>query len=127
MFKKIHVSSEAPAPIGPYSQAVEVNNMVFCSGQIALDARSGDVVKGSIVDQTQKVMANINAVLKSAGLTFANVVKTTIFLVDMNDFSAVNEVYSQFFRDAPPARSTVAVAGLPKNVKVEIEVIAMRL
>lgn len=127
MFKKIHVSSNAPAPIGPYSQAVEVNNMVFCSGQIPLDAKTGEIVKGTIVAQTQKVMANIDAVLSSAGLTFANVIKTTIFLTDMNDFSAVNEVYSQFFRDAPPARSTVAVAGLPKGVNVEIEVIAMRL
>lgn len=127
MFKKIHVSSDAPAPIGPYSQAVEVNNMVFCSGQIALDAKTGEVVKGTVVDQAEKVMANIQAVLKAAGLTFSNVIKTTIFLTDMNDFSSVNEVYSKFFRDAPPARSTIAVAGLPKGVKVEIEVIAMRL
>ncbi len=127
MFKKIHVSADAPAPIGPYSQAVEVNNMVFCSGQIALDAKTGEVLKGSVVEQAEKVMANIQAVLKSAHLTFANVIKTTIFLTDMGDFAAVNEVYAKHFHEAPPARSTIAVAGLPKGVKVEIEVIAMRL
>lgn len=127
MFKKIHVSEFAPAPIGPYSQAVEVDGLVFCSGQIPLDAVTGQVVGANVTEQTKKVMANIEAVLKAAGLTFANIIKTTIFLTDMADFAAVNEVYASFFRDAPPARSTVAVAGLPKNVKVEIEVIAKRL
>ena len=127
MFKKIHVSADAPAPIGPYSQAVEVNNLVFCSGQIPLDAKTGEVLKGSVAEQAEKVMVNIQAVLSAAGLTFANVIKTTIFLTDMNDFAAVNEVYAKRFKDAPPARSTVQVAGLPKGVNVEIEVIAMRL
>jgi 2-iminobutanoate/2-iminopropanoate deaminase len=127
MFKKVHVSNEAPAPIGPYSQAIEVNNMVFCSGQIPLDAKTGEVLKGTASEQAEKVMQNIQAVLKSAGLTFANVIKTTIYLTDMKDFAAVNEVYAIYFQDAPPARSTVAVAGLPRGVNVEIEVLAMRL
>ena len=127
MFKKIHMSSAAPAPIGPYSQAVEIDGLVFCSGQIALDATTGQVVFGGVAEQTRKVMANIEEVLKAAELSFANVIKTTIFLRDMSDFSAVNEVYSSYFRDAFPARSTVAVAGLPKDVRVEIEIIAKRL
>jgi 2-iminobutanoate/2-iminopropanoate deaminase len=127
MFKNCHRSEDAPAPIGPYSQAVEVDGFVFCSGQIALDAKSGQVVQGGVPEQTKKVMQNIEAVLKSANLTFANIVKTTIFLIDMNDFSAVNEIYGSYFKEAPPARSTVAVSGLPKGVRVEIEVIAKRL
>lgn len=127
MFKKVHCSNEAPAPIGPYSQAVEVDGFVFCSGQIALDAKSGQVVEGGVLEQTQKVMMNIGAVLKSAGLDFSNVIKTTIFLTDMSDFASVNEVYASYFHELPPARSTVAVAGLPKGVKVEVEVIAKRL
>ncbi len=127
MFKKIHVSENAPAPIGPYSQAVEVDGMVYCSGQIPLDAKTGQVVTGSVTEQTKKVMANIEAVLKAADLHFSNIVKTTIFLTDMNDFSSVNDVYAGYFESAPPARSTVEVAGLPKGVSVEIEVIAKRL
>lgn len=126
MAKRIHLSKEAPAPIGPYSQAVEVDGLIFCSGQIALDAQSGQVVGQTVAEQTQKVMANIQAVLAAADLDFSKVVKTTIFLTDMNDFQAVNEVYGSYFKDQPPARSTVAVAGLPKGVKVEIEVIAKR-
>ncbi len=127
MFKKCHVSENAPAPIGPYSQAVEVGGFIFCSGQIALDAKTGQVVSGGVSEQTKKVMQNIEAVLSSAGLTFSNVIKTTIFLIDMNDFASVNEIYAGYFKDAPPARSTIAVSGLPKGVKVEIEVIAKRL
>jgi 2-iminobutanoate/2-iminopropanoate deaminase len=127
MFKKVHVSNQAPAPIGPYSQAVEVDGTVYCSGQIPLDAQTGEVLKGSATEQAKKVMANIEAVLKSADLSFSNIVKTTIFLTDMNDFGAVNEVYGAYFQDKPPARSTVQVAGLPKGVNVEIEVIAKRL
>lgn len=126
MFKKIHLSVDAPKPIGPYSQAVEVDGLIFCSGQIALDAKSGEVVTGGVAEQTKKVMANIFAVLKSADLDFSNIVKTTIFLTDMKDFSAVNEIYGSYFSTFPPARSTVAVAGLPKGVNVEIEVIARR-
>jgi 2-iminobutanoate/2-iminopropanoate deaminase len=127
MFKKVHKSDQAPAPIGPYSQAVEVDGLIFCSGQIALDAQTGEVIKGSVKDQTKKVMMNIEAVLKSAGLNFNHVIKTTIYLTSMSDFADVNEIYGGYFRELPPARSTVAVAGLPKGVQVEIEVIARRL
>jgi 2-iminobutanoate/2-iminopropanoate deaminase len=127
MFKKVHFTETAPAPIGPYSQAIEIDGLIFCSGQIALDAKTGQVVNGGVTEQARKVMTNIEAVLKSANLTFANVVKTTIFLTDMADFVAVNEVYGSYFRENPPARSTIAVAGLPKGVKVEIEITAARL
>lgn len=127
MFKTVHFAKEAPAPIGPYSQAVEVGGFVFCSGQIPLDAKTGAVVQGPIAEQTLKVMSNIEHVLAAAKLDFSNVVKTTIYLTDMADFAAVNEVYAKYFNDTPPARSTVAVAGLPKGVKVEIEVLAKRL
>ena len=126
MAKKIHITKNAPSPIGPYSQAVEVDGLVFCSGQIPLDAKSGQVVEGSPGEQTEKVMENIEALLENAGLQFSNVVKTTIFLTDMAFFNEVNEVYGKRFKEAPPARSTVAVKGLPKGVKVEIEVIAKR-
>lgn len=124
--KKIHITTEAPAPIGPYSQAVESGGFLFCSGQIALDPKSGDVLQGGVAEQAELVMKNINAVLTSAGLGFENVIKTTIFLTDMADFPAVNEVYGRYFSNEPPARSTIAVAGLPKGVKVEVEVIARR-
>ena len=124
--KKIILSQDAPAPIGPYSQAVEVNGFIYCSGQIALDAKSGDIVGENVEDQTKKVMSNIEAVLKAADLTFQNVFKTTIFLKDMDDFGKVNAIYAEAFTDEPPARSTVAVRTLPKDVMVEIEVIAAR-
>lgn len=126
MSKKIHLTKQAPAPIGPYSQAVEVNGLIYCSGQIALIPESGELVQGGVKEEAEQVMKNIEAVLKTADLKFSNIVKTTIFLRDMNDFAAVNEVYGKFFTSEPPARSTVAVAGLPKGVKVEIEVIAAR-
>jgi 2-iminobutanoate/2-iminopropanoate deaminase len=124
--KKIIETKKAPAPIGPYSQAVEVNGMLFCSGQIALDPMTGQVNTGSVGDQTELVMKNIQGVLEAAGLGFEHIVKTTIFLTDMADFPAVNEVYGKNFKSAPPARSTIAVAGLPRGVKVEIEVLAAR-
>ncbi|HRK08693.1 MAG TPA: RidA family protein [Pseudobdellovibrionaceae bacterium] len=124
--RKVHESKQAPAPIGPYSQAVEVNGMVFCSGQIPLDAGTGQMVGQTVSEQAEKVMQNISAVLSSADLTLQNVVKTTIFLTDMNDFASVNEVYAKHMRDNKPARSTVAVAALPKAAKVEIEVLAVR-
>ncbi|MEK6555169.1 MAG: RidA family protein [Bdellovibrionota bacterium] len=123
---KIHSSENAPAAIGPYSQAVEANGFLFCSGQIALDPKTAAVVAGGVKEQIQQVMKNVAAVLHGADLQFSNVVKTTIFLTDMNDFATVNEVYGSFFKTNPPARSTVAVAGLPKGVKVEVEVIACR-
>ncbi|MDX9732315.1 MAG: RidA family protein [Bdellovibrionales bacterium] len=123
---RIHESKSAPAPIGPYSQAVEVNGFVYCSGQIPLDPASGEIVGKSVGEQTEQVMANIKAVLTAADLTLASVVKTTIFLTDMADFQGVNEVYSKHMGATKPARSTVAVAGLPRGVKVEIEVLAAR-
>ncbi len=126
MSKKIILTQDAPAPIGPYSQAVQMGNFVFCSGQIALDPVSGQVVGGDVKGQAVQVMKNIEAVLKAADMKFENVIKTTIFLTNMNDFTAVNEIYGQYFKTQPPARSTVAVAGLPKGVQVEIEVIACR-
>jgi 2-iminobutanoate/2-iminopropanoate deaminase len=124
--KKIVHTENAPAPIGPYSQAVESGGFLFCSGQISIDPKSGQVLNGSVGEQAELVMNNIAAVLKAAGLGFENVVKSTIFLTDMGDFPAVNEIYGKYFKSEPPARSTIAVAGLPKGVKVEVEVIASR-
>ena len=124
--KTIYRTAKAPAPVGPYSQAVEAGGFVFCSGQIAIDPNSNQVLTGPIEEQAKQVLENIGAVLKETGLGFQNVVKTTIFLANMNDFSTVNEVYARYFTEQPPARSTVAVAGLPKGVHVEIEVIAKR-
>ena len=124
--KKIILSENAPAPIGPYSQAVEVNGFLYCSGQVPLDAKSGEVVGENIGEQTEKVMQNISEVLKAADLTFDNIIKTTIFITDMASFQELNAVYAKYFKNEPPARSTVAVRGLPKNVLVEIEVLACR-
>ncbi len=124
--KKVILTQNAPAPIGPYSQAIEVGNLVFCSGQIALDPMTGQTLSGDVKAQTELVMKNVEAVLKAAGLGFQNVVKSTIFLTNMADFVSVNEVYGRHFKENPPARSTVAVAGLPKGVNVEIEVIATK-
>jgi 2-iminobutanoate/2-iminopropanoate deaminase len=116
----------APAAIGPYSQAVRVGNLVFCSGQIALDPKSGQLVgDGDVVAQTRQVMANLGAVLEAAGTQLSRVVKTTIFLIDMGDFSAVNQVYGDSFASAPPARATVEVRRLPRDARVEIEAIAV--
>jgi len=125
MLKRVVKSNNAPAPVGPYSQAVWSNNFLFCSGQIPLDAKTGQMVKGPIKEQTIKVMENISEVLKAGNCTFENVVKTTIFLKNMNDFSSVNEVYASYFKNDPPARSTVQVSELPKSADVEIEVIAI--
>lgn len=122
----IHESKQAPAPIGPYSQAVEMNGFVFCSGQIPLDPVSGQVKGETVAEQAEQVMANVKAVLTASDLGLKNVVKTTIFLTDMADFQAVNEVYSKHMGETKPARSTVAVQGLPRGVKVEIEVLAAR-
>lgn len=124
--KKIILTERAPAPIGPYSQAVEVNGFIYCSGQIAIDPAKNEVIQGDVRAQAELVMKNIGGVLEKAGVSFQNVFKTTIFLTDMKDFTAVNEVYGQYFKENPPARSTVAVSGLPKGVQVEIEVIAHR-
>ena len=122
--KKIISTNEAPGAIGPYSQAVRSGNFLFCSGQIPLDPKSGQIVPGDIAAQTRRVLDNIAAVLRAEGLTFDNVVKTTIFLTDLGDFQTVNEVYGSYFKQSPPARSTVQVSALPKGAKVEIEAIA---
>lgn len=124
--KKVIRTENAPAPIGPYSQAIDCGGFVFCSGQIALNSKSGEVLKGSVAQQTELVMKNIEAVLGSAGLSFNHIVKTTIFLTDMNDFPVVNEVYGRYIKNDPPARSTIAVSALPKGVNVEIEILAHR-
>ncbi|MGE0526934.1 MAG: RidA family protein [Bdellovibrionales bacterium] len=124
--KTIHKTDKAPAPVGPYSQAVEAGGFLFCSGQISIDPLTDRVLTGPIQEQTRQVLENVRAVLENAGLGFRDVVKTTIFLTDMADFAAVNEIYAQYFNEDPPARSTIAVAGLPKAVRVEIEVIAKR-
>lgn len=124
--KRIVLTQDAPAPVGPYSQAVQLGDILFCSGQIAIDPRTNEVMKGSIPEQTELVMKNIKAVLAAASMDFSHVVKTTIFLTDMNDFAAVNSIYAKSFVGEPPARSTVAVSALPKGVNVEIEVIASR-
>jgi 2-iminobutanoate/2-iminopropanoate deaminase len=123
--KKIISTSEAPAAIGPYSQAVRSGRFLFCSGQIPLDPKSGQIVSGDITAQTRRVLDNIAAVLRAEGLTFDNVIKTTVFLTDLGDFQTVNEIYSSYFKQEPPARSTVQVSALPKGAKLEIEVIAV--
>jgi 2-iminobutanoate/2-iminopropanoate deaminase len=121
---KIISTDDAPAAIGPYSQAIQAGNLLFCSGQIALDPVSGEIVAGGVREQAEQVMKNITAVLSAAGSSFDDVVKTTIFLVDMNDFATVNEIYGRYFTGHKPARSTVAVQSLPRNVLVEIEIIS---
>ena len=115
----------APAAIGPYAQAVKANGMLFTAGQIPLDPATLEVVGTTVAEQTEQVMRNLDAVLTAAGCTFAHVIKTTVFLRDMSDFAAMNEVYARVFGDAKPARSTVAVAGLPRDVRVEIELVAL--
>jgi 2-iminobutanoate/2-iminopropanoate deaminase len=123
--KKIISTSEAPGAIGPYSQAVRSGSFLFCSGQIPLDPKSGQIVSGDIAAQTRRVLDNIAAILKAEGLTFDHVVKTTIFLTDLADFQTVNEIYASYFNQTPPARSTVQVPALPKGARVEIEAIAV--
>ena len=125
MSKHEHVlTHHAPKPIGPYSQAVMTGHELYCSGQIPIDPATGDLVTGDIAAQTERVIENLGAVLCAAGYTFADVVKTTLFLVDMNDFAAVNKVYEKYFDLGKPARSTVAVAALPRGARIEIDCIA---
>lgn len=126
MEKKIINTSEAPAPIGPYSQAVRTGSMLFVSGQVAINPATGNVEAKNISEETQQVMKNLSAILHEAQMDFNNVVKTTIFLSDMSLFTVVNEEYAKHFSGDYPARETVAVKGLPKNVNVEISVIAAR-
>jgi 2-iminobutanoate/2-iminopropanoate deaminase len=126
MEKKIIETNQAPAPIGPYSQAVQAGNLLFVSGQVPINPSSGNVEATDIKGETTQVMENLRAVLTTAGYDFSNVVKTNIFLTDMSLFAAVNEVYGSYFTSDFPARETVAVKGLPKNVNVEISVIAAK-
>lgn len=119
-------TDDAPAPIGPYSQAIQAGSELFCSGQIPIDPRTGEMIEGDASAQADRVLRNLGAVLQAGGMSYADVVKTTIFLTDMNDFAAVNEVYARYFDAAKPARSTIAVAALPKGARVEIDAIAKR-
>jgi 2-iminobutanoate/2-iminopropanoate deaminase len=123
--KKIISTSDAPAAIGPYSQGVRIGSTIYYSGQIPLDPKTGQIVSGGVDVQTRRVMENIGGLLKAEGLTFDNVAKTTIFLADINDFQAVNEIYGGYFKQAPPARSTVQAGALPKGARIEIETIAV--
>jgi 2-iminobutanoate/2-iminopropanoate deaminase len=124
MSKEIFITADAPAPIGPYNQAVKAGNLLFISGQIAIIPGTSDLMNSDIKEETKQVMNNLKAILTAAAAGFENVVKTTIFLSDMDLFAAVNEIYGSYFESAYPARETVAVKGLPKNVNVEISMIA---
>ncbi|MCC9165314.1 RidA family protein [Pontibacter harenae] len=119
-------SQNAPAPIGPYSQATMANGILYASGQIALDPESGELVNGSIEEETHQVMKNVKAILEEAGLNFSNVLKCTIFVKDLNNFGRINETYGSYFSSNPPARETVEVSRLPKDVNVEISCIAAK-
>ena len=121
---KVISTTKAPAAIGPYSQAIKVGNLVYTSGQIPIDPATGSFVEGGIKEQTRQALTNVQAILKEAELTMANVVKTTVFMADMNDFADMNAVYAEFFSELYPARSAVAVKTLPKGALVEIEVVA---
>ena len=122
--RDIVLTDRGPKPIGPYSQAVKANGFLYMSGQVALDPKTGEMTGSDIKEQTERVMNNIKGILEAAGSNLHHVVKTTVFLKDMNDFAAMNEVYGRYFTTAPPARSTVQVSRLPKDAFVEIEVIA---
>jgi 2-iminobutanoate/2-iminopropanoate deaminase len=123
--REIIKTESAPGAIGPYSQAVRAGGFVFASGQIPTDPKTGMFVEGGIVEQTHQVMRNLKALLEAAGTSLERVVKTTVFIADMGDFSAMNEVYGQYFKENPPARSTVQAARLPRDARVEIDVIAL--
>lgn len=123
--KQIIETKNAPQAIGPYSQAVSAGGFVFASGQIPIDPQTGEFVTGGVAEQTEQVLRNLAAVLEAAGSSFDKVVKTTVFLADMTDFAAMNEVYARHFKGKPPARATVAAAGLPRGARVEIEAIAL--
>ena len=126
MAKEVVYSADAPEPIGPYSQAIKAGNLLFISGQVAIQKSTGNIVTGNITDETHQVMKNISEILKAAGMNFTNVAKSTIFLTDMNNFPKVNEVYGSYFSAEPPARETVEVSRLPKDVNVEISCIAVK-
>ena len=118
-------TDRAPGAIGPYSQAIKAGGFVFVSGQIPIDPTTGQFVAGGVAEQTEQVLKNLSAVLEASGTSLARVVKTTVFLADMSDFAAMNEVYGRFFTNEPPARATVAAAGLPRDARVEIELVAL--
>ena len=126
MANQIIFTKEAPAPIGPYSQAILAGNTLYVSGQIPLDADTGELINENITEETHAVMKNLEAVLRAAGFSFADVVKCTIFIKSMDEFSTINEAYGQYFKVNPPARETVEVSKLPKNVNVEISCIAVK-
>jgi 2-iminobutanoate/2-iminopropanoate deaminase len=123
--KEIISTENAPGAIGPYSQAIKTGNIVFCSGQIPIDVETGEFVSGDVAEQTAQVLKNLTAVLEAAGSSLQMVVKTTVFLADMNDFGAMNEIYAEYFGDNKPARSTVQAARLPRDARVEIEAIGL--
>jgi 2-iminobutanoate/2-iminopropanoate deaminase len=125
--KSVVLTKTGPAPIGPYSQAIKANGFIFTAGQIAIDPSTGELVDGGIKEQTRRVLENIRAILEAGGATMESVVKTTVFLSDMSEFSQMNEIYGEFFADPSPARSAVQVSRLPRDVKVEIEAIALVL
>jgi len=126
MNRKIVATDAAPKAVGPYSQAVWAGDLLFCAGQIPLDPATGQIVPGGVVEQTVRVLENLRAVLTSQGLSLANVIKTTVFIADLNHFAVLNEVYARYFTGDFPARSTVQVARLPKDALVEIEAVAVR-
>ncbi len=126
MSKKIISTKKAPAAIGPYSQAILSNNILYCSGQIAINPKNGKLLTDNIMEETHQVMKNISEVLKVADMNFTNVVKCSIFMTDMNQYTEINEVYASYFSENPPAREAVEVSVLPKNVNVEISVIAVK-
>lgn len=124
MKKEIVITNEAPTAIGPYSQAVKINGYLYVSGQIAINPTNGEIVKGEVKNQTVQVLENIKAILDAVGASFENVIKTTVYLTDMGDFTSMNEIYGEYFPNAQPARACVEVSRLPKDVSVEIEAIA---
>lgn len=126
MTRRAVQTGDAPSAVGPYSQAILTDGLVFCAGQVGIDPATGNLVEGGLEAQTERVLKNLSAVLDAAGCSFADVVKTTCFLVDIDDFAAFNAIYARFMADPPPARSTFAVAALPKGARVEIEAIAVR-
>ena len=123
--REVIATDQAPRAIGPYSQAIRAGNLLFCSGQIPIDPATGEFVSGGVAEQTEQVMRNLSAVLKAGQSSLKQVVKTTVFLADMDDFTVMNEVYGRFFGENPPARATVQAARLPRDAKVEIEAIAL--
>jgi 2-iminobutanoate/2-iminopropanoate deaminase len=126
LMKMVFSSPDAPPALGPYSQAIGAGSFIFCSGQVPLDAGTGELVGKDVAEQTKQALLNLGAILKNAGLSYPDIVKTTVFLTDLTRFADMNAVYATFFADAPPARSTIEVSGLPRGAKVEIEAIAIK-